>query len=264
MLFFFFFFQAEDGIRDYKVTGVQTCALPISPRVGLAYAPNASGGFWGKLLGGPGETSIRAGFGVFFTAFEDITSFNEVGDAPYGFFWVSPPSLFTTPFIDRATGKNEGQRFPPPFPPLNVSAKNPDNNIDWSLLVPISSSPGFYYQNRLPYSEHYSLSIERQFGPNTLLSLAYVGTQGHRLLSDLEANPGDPALCLSVSHDSEVLPGTGTCGPGGENGVYYPITGGVINGTRPLFPNTIGSNGYFATMGNSNYNSFQPTLRHTI
>src|SRR5438034_9735916 len=29
---FFFFFQAEDGIRDHCVTGVQTCALPISPR----------------------------------------------------------------------------------------------------------------------------------------------------------------------------------------------------------------------------------------
>src|SRR2546426_3612616 len=29
LLLFFFFFQAEDGIRDYKVTGVQTCALPI-------------------------------------------------------------------------------------------------------------------------------------------------------------------------------------------------------------------------------------------
>src|SRR5256885_16385751 len=28
-----FFFQAEDGIRDYKVTGVQTCALPIYPEV---------------------------------------------------------------------------------------------------------------------------------------------------------------------------------------------------------------------------------------
>src|SRR6266446_7706485 len=34
----FFFFQAEDGIRDYKVTGVQTCALPI-----LAYEPLANG-----------------------------------------------------------------------------------------------------------------------------------------------------------------------------------------------------------------------------
>src|SRR5205823_11046281 len=30
--FFFFFFQAEDGIRDKLVTGVQTCALPISSR----------------------------------------------------------------------------------------------------------------------------------------------------------------------------------------------------------------------------------------
>src|SRR5256886_7213999 len=29
---FFFFFQAEDGIRDLTVTGVQTCALPISTR----------------------------------------------------------------------------------------------------------------------------------------------------------------------------------------------------------------------------------------
>src|SRR5256885_896476 len=32
----FFFVQAEDGIRDYKVTGVQTCALPISALPGLA------------------------------------------------------------------------------------------------------------------------------------------------------------------------------------------------------------------------------------
>src|SRR5437879_13633931 len=30
-MFFFFFFQAEDGIRDTSVTGVQTCALPILP-----------------------------------------------------------------------------------------------------------------------------------------------------------------------------------------------------------------------------------------
>src|ERR1039457_7334590 len=33
-VFLFFFFQAEDGIRDYKVTGVQTCALPIWLRPG--------------------------------------------------------------------------------------------------------------------------------------------------------------------------------------------------------------------------------------
>src|SRR5256885_244348 len=33
-IFVFFFFQAEDGIRDYKVTGVQTCALPICAMLG--------------------------------------------------------------------------------------------------------------------------------------------------------------------------------------------------------------------------------------
>src|SRR5438132_5345667 len=35
VILFFFFFQAEDGIRDHCVTGVQTCALPISRRSGV-------------------------------------------------------------------------------------------------------------------------------------------------------------------------------------------------------------------------------------
>src|SRR2546426_7327491 len=45
MLLLFFFFQAEDGIRDYKVTGVQTCALPISVELitkGKAYVDSLS------------------------------------------------------------------------------------------------------------------------------------------------------------------------------------------------------------------------------
>src|SRR6266700_1894439 len=41
-MFFFFFFQAEDGIRDFHVTGVQTCALPICRdlRAQLSSAPS--------------------------------------------------------------------------------------------------------------------------------------------------------------------------------------------------------------------------------
>src|SRR3989441_7411330 len=42
--FFFFFFQAEDGIRDKLVTGVQTCALPISRHVRVAIRRGALGG----------------------------------------------------------------------------------------------------------------------------------------------------------------------------------------------------------------------------
>src|SRR5207248_3624522 len=45
LFFFFFFFQAEDGIRDRTVTGVQTCALPISdtPQDALARLFNLPG-----------------------------------------------------------------------------------------------------------------------------------------------------------------------------------------------------------------------------
>src|SRR5205809_6072190 len=39
IFFFFFFFQAEDGIRDVAVTGVQTCALPISRSSYLSKVP---------------------------------------------------------------------------------------------------------------------------------------------------------------------------------------------------------------------------------
>src|SRR5438132_1871703 len=47
-LFFFFFFQAEDGIRDHCVTGVQTCALPISP--GVPCTATASGTAWRQVF----------------------------------------------------------------------------------------------------------------------------------------------------------------------------------------------------------------------
>src|SRR5699024_12128222 len=49
----FFFFQAEDGIRDRNVTGVQTCALPISPACAVR-GPGAS-----PARGGGGQPSVR-------------------------------------------------------------------------------------------------------------------------------------------------------------------------------------------------------------
>src|SRR5439155_2414743 len=46
---FFFFFQAEDGIRDGHVTGVQTCALPISLRAS-PFARSATGVFLSRVV----------------------------------------------------------------------------------------------------------------------------------------------------------------------------------------------------------------------
>jgi len=236
----------------------------FAPRIGLAYSPNADSGLLGKIFGGPGQSSIRVGYGKFFSTFEGATNFNEIGDAPFGNYYGSPvPPEFVTPFVDRGTGNIEGQRFPVPPPPYNASPKNPDNSIDWAQYLQISSSPGFWHKNALPYSEQYELSIERQLNRSTLLTVSYVGTEAHHLLSSLEANPGDPALCLSVSQPSEIASGS-TCGPGGEGGTYYPLAGGVIDGTRPILGQDFGSNGYFITGGNSSYNSLQISVQQHI
>jgi hypothetical protein len=245
----------------------------------IGWSPKAKGGISRRLFGGSGKSSIRASFGMFYTAFEDATSFNAVGDAPFGYYYVNPEkTLFANPFVNLPDGHDNGQRFPSPVPPLNVSASHPDAALtaaDWaSLFEPIASSPGFDHTNRIPYAEHYIFSFERQLTSNTLVNLSYVGTQGHRLLADQEANPGNAALCLSLSQPSEVLPGTAPCGPTGESGVYYPVTGGTINSacpngpacinsTRGPFGPAFGSDGLFSTMANSRYNALEASVRHT-
>ncbi len=86
-------------------------------------------------------------------------------------------------------------------------------------------------------------AIQRQLSESTVMTLGYVGTQGHKLIAQRESNPGDPALCLSL-RGSGVLAGTPQCGPGGELGVYTRPDGSTVNGTRgPLGPD-FGSNSY--------------------
>src|SRR3712207_7460757 len=53
---FFFFFQAEDGIRDIGVTGVQTCALPISSLQFLEYLHKIQKDTWIRYVLVPGYT----------------------------------------------------------------------------------------------------------------------------------------------------------------------------------------------------------------
>ena len=235
----------------------------FAPRIGLAYSPSQHTAL-DKLTGGPGNFSIRAAWGKFYSTFEGATNFNEIGDAPFGYYYGSPaPPEFANPFIARGTGVDYGQRFPAPPPPYNSSPQNPDTSINWANLLPIGSSPAFYYKNVLPYAEQYELAIDRQLPSGMLFTIAYVGTQGHHLLSAEEANLGNAALCLSLSQTSEVVSGTSTCGPGGESNVYYPVGGGTVNGTRGPLGINFTSDAYFKTIGNSAYNSLQLTLRRS-
>jgi hypothetical protein len=246
----------------------------FSPRLGLAYSPSASSGFLGKLVGGPGKTSIRVGAGLYYTAVEDLSQFLEVGDPPYGLYYGSSnPPLLEAPYTVRSVGGlvSGWPRFPFTFPPTNVSPKNPDNSFDWAGVEPISYGFSFDHNNKLPYSEHYELSLQREVGKNLVVSVSYVGNQAHRLVTSIEANPANPALCLYLSNPANLDPATTAppCGQFGETpptGTVWvtlpgssPFAGQTFTSTRPLGPD-FDTNPYESTVANSRYNSLQVSV----
>jgi hypothetical protein len=238
--------------------------LDFSPRLGVGWSPQVqSDSLLGRLLGGSGNTSVRASFGTFYTAIEALSVSVLAANAPYGTTYTSPaPPLFATPFVSAASGENYGQPFPYELAPLNVSQSHPAPNIVWSAFEPISGIPGYDTRNRTPYTEEWMVSIERRAGANTVLSASYVGDASHRQRVLVEANPGNPALCLSLSQPSDVQAGALTCGPYGENTVYYPVSDGPVNGTRgPLGP-SFGSDALQSNIGFANYNALELSARH--
>jgi hypothetical protein len=236
----------------------------FSPRIGLSYTPHPTAGSPAEKLFGPdGKTTFRFGFGSYYTAFEATTLGVLAANAPYGTTYTSPlPPLFQNPFITASTGQNLGQQFPVHLAPTGASRSHPNAGINWAEFTPISGIPAFSTSNRVPYVEEYTASVERQLSRSLSLSLTYTGNVGQRLLVIKEANPGNQALCLSLSQLSEVAPGTQTCGPTLESSVFTLPNGTVINGTRsPLGPN-FGSNASQLTQGYSNYNAGEINLHY--
>jgi Carboxypeptidase regulatory-like domain len=206
----------------------------FGPRLGLAYSPGFSDGVLGKIFGGPGKSSIRAAYGLYYTSVEDLNLFYEVADAPFGLYWTSPLSvMFDEPFRVRATGQSLDQRFPFTAP---VPGAPSNKTLPFSVYEPFNFFPGYDIHNKLPYAEHFNLSIQRELGKSTVLTLAYVGTEGHRLITQRDANPGSAALCqqLTAQGAIDVTAGfTPGCGPGNENDVFQLPTA-----TAPCVPAT--------------------------
>jgi hypothetical protein len=248
--------------------GVPNTLVPqrnrFAPRLGLAYSPDKRDGFFGKLAGGPGKTSIRAGYGIFYSVIEGNTIAIDEPQPPYGLSYTSSaPPLFATPFISAADGATHVQPFPLTFPPLNASVDHPNPSIDFSPYLPQAGMTSPFRGNTYPYNENYFFSIEREIHKNTVLSLSYVGSQAHHLLLVYSANPGNPALCLALSKPSAVAPGSPTCGPFAEDATYTTAAGKVIHGTRGPFGSNFSNDDFEGSFGNSSYNAFEASLRHT-
>jgi hypothetical protein len=236
----------------------------FAPRVGIAYSPSKENGLIGKLIGKPGKTSVRAGFGLFYSVIQGNTIGIDEPQPPYGLSYTSPGEpLFATPFITAPDGRAHVNPFPLNFPPLNATARHPNPNIDFSPFLPQAGMDAPPPSNTYPYNENYFLSIEREVAPNTVLSVGYVGSQAHHLLVIHSANPGNPSLCLALSNPNAVAPGSATCGPFGEDNTYTTSQGQVIQGTRVGLGPSFSNDMFISSMGNSTSNALETSLRHT-
>ena len=167
---------------------------------------------------------------MYYTSIEDLNLFYEVGDAPFGLYWVSPePRCSMSHSGPDPTGASQTQRFPFKFP---IPGSPANATLDYSVYLPISFSPGFDIHNRLPYAEHYNFSIQRELSESTVLTLAYVGTQGHRLISQYAANPGNAALCMQLNQ----LGATPTCGRTASKPLTRCRTEAKFRNPRPTWP----------------------------
>ena len=256
--------NAPVGIVYAGDKGVPSTLVPssnrFSPRVGLAYSPGWKNGLLSKLTGGPAKTSIRAGYGIYYSVIEGNTMAVDEPQPPYGLSYTSPgPPLFATPFTTAANGSFNGNPFPLTFPPLNASPRHPNSSVQFSQFEPIAGMTAPPPWNTYPYSESYFLSLERQFSGNTVLSVSYVGSEAHHLLLVYSANPGNPALCLQLNREGA----TPTCGPFGEDTAYVLPSGQTVQGTRAGLGPAFSNDDYDGSVGNSNYNALEVTLRHS-
>lgn len=182
----------------------------FAPRIGLAWSPNWSDGFLRNLTGGPGKTSIRMGWGMFYNPIEQFYIELSQGEPPFGGSSFLGIPMFNTPFVNQF-----GQVSPNPFG--GFITPKPGDPVDFSVFRPIALNAQVPPVLRAQYAVQYNLTVQRELAKDLLFQIGYVGSQGHRLLGDHAINSGSAQTCLDLIS----LLGPGTCGPAGADNPYF-------------------------------------------
>jgi outer membrane receptor protein involved in Fe transport len=174
----------------------------FAPRIGLAYSPSWSDGVLAKITGGPGKSTIRGGYGIFYNPIEQLVLEQFSAEPPFGVSAFASSPLFNTPYVlqngsqipNNSTGIITQNPSTPCFDPAG-----PKGCVDWSQFRTDLLFGEFGPHLRSQYSEQYNLTLERQLSASMLLRIAYVGTQAHHLLASHDLNYGNPQTCLDIS-----------------------------------------------------------------
>jgi hypothetical protein len=214
----------------------------FAPRFGFAYSPDFDGGFLGKLFGGPGRSSIRGGYGLFYDRIFTNLFGNSSGNPPFSTAIFDIPLngsggflIDDTPRIATRTATSlvqDGDELG-----LAVIFPNAQNNILQKKFV-------------TPNSASWNFGFQRELGNQFLFEIDYVGTKGTNLIRSLDAQ------LASVARVNAITGANNPIDPEDPRGNY-------LNGT---LNQAFGQNSAFliTTLGNSSYNAMQLRVTKTL
>jgi outer membrane receptor protein involved in Fe transport len=188
----------------------------FAPRIGIAWDPSKKG-----------TTTIRAGFGVFYNPIEQLVLEQFQAEPPFGGSTTISQGFFQTPFVLQScpfsagnpcgAPNNPGGIIPNPFGSILTPAHG--TPVDWSAFRPIVLFGELQPNLKSQYTEQYNIGIEREVTKATVLSLGWVGSQGHRLLATHDLIPANAQTCLDII----ATLGPGACGPTfGDSQIIIP------------------------------------------
>jgi Carboxypeptidase regulatory-like domain/TonB dependent receptor len=220
----------------------------IAPRVGFAYSPDFKSGWMSKLTGGPGNMSIRGGYGIFYDrVFGNLFS-NSSANPPF------QRDLFNSPGLDclnagtcGSAGAIAASRLanfggrPATLDPTNVA-------VDGDFIFPVifAQAGNNQLQNKfaMPYTQAWNFGFQRQFKGNMLFEADYVGSKSTNLLRVIDGQ------MTSVDRVNAILGLTPAENPIDPNNPTLNFLDGVLN--FAFFQ--VGTN---VSIGQSNYNAGQ-------
>ncbi|MCA1610772.1 MAG: TonB-dependent receptor, partial [Acidobacteria bacterium] len=162
----------------------------VEPRLGFAYSPGWQGGFLGWLTGGPGNASIRGGYGVYHgRLFQSV--FSQGGASVR----TNPPNAISLSFTNTLNLADPTNGF--------VFTPGPQNTRHSETLI----DPGL----KMPYTRQWNLTFERKIPWNSTVRLSYTGNRGVGLLryqlGNLPVTPEQGGIV--VVNDPNNAPGAG-------------------------------------------------------
>jgi hypothetical protein len=175
----------------------QTYYKAIAPRIGIAWSPGSSG-----------KTTLRAGWGMFYNPVEQLVLEQFGAEPPFGGSIILSETQFNTPFVSQ----DAVTTFPNPF--NGIITPKPGTPQDWGVFQPILLFGDFQPHMRSQYSAQYNFTIQRELSKDTKLEVAYVGSQGHRLLATHDVNYSNPQTCLDIINIANANPAAVTDGFG--------------------------------------------------